>query len=400
MASRKTRPPRLDTLTSLRFFAALYVLLYHLTVYGGYLNLRFGARWWQFGYLGVPFFFALSGFVLSWTAAPNDTHRAFWRRRFARVYPLYFACMIPGVILALTGHAHVQPGEGVKAGETILCVVLLQAWIPVKSLITFGPDDPGWSLSAEAFFYAVFPFLLPRAQKASPRRLWLALPAVILAFAVCLKLADTLLGTASGQNIAYRLPLIQIWFFIGGMVIAQLVKRGVRFPPLGASISLIIGVIAVLGAFSSRLYSEISLGIPVYVELYMFPFALLLIGSAAQSDLRGRVTVLTHRALVKLGVQSYALYLVQFPLIMILLPFSPHGFAHSGGLAVVEAVALLTVSIAVAAAAHRLIEAPWNERLRHAPPSIITEQDLHGTIATHVAGTRPIPDPASDSESS
>ena len=56
---------RLDTLTSLRFVAAALVLVYHG------VPILIPDRWAQYpvaaGFVGVGFFFALSGFVLMWT---------------------------------------------------------------------------------------------------------------------------------------------------------------------------------------------------------------------------------------------------------------------------------------------------------------------------------------------
>ncbi|UCN13634.1 acyltransferase family protein [Cellulomonas iranensis] len=69
---------RLDALTGLRFLAALVVVVFHLSLNRFFLDapalvdplqgvLRNG------GWLGVTFFFVLSGFVLTWSARPGDT---------------------------------------------------------------------------------------------------------------------------------------------------------------------------------------------------------------------------------------------------------------------------------------------------------------------------------------
>lgn len=52
----------LDNLTGLRFYAAMWVFLYHFSVYVGELdNFIFNK-----GYLGVDVFFVLSGFILTY----------------------------------------------------------------------------------------------------------------------------------------------------------------------------------------------------------------------------------------------------------------------------------------------------------------------------------------------
>ena len=84
------KPRDLPALTIVRFFAALVVALSHYALFG----LRESPVWLRnivsSGYLGVPFFFILSGFVLVYASdgAPLDKWQ-FWVRRAARIYPIY-----------------------------------------------------------------------------------------------------------------------------------------------------------------------------------------------------------------------------------------------------------------------------------------------------------------------
>src|SRR5438477_12492625 len=82
---------RFPALTSLRFFAAGHVVLHHFLP-------PLSDKWRALkdvvahGYVGVSFFYVLSGFVLAhafWHRQPAtpQTRRAFWWRRFARIYP-------------------------------------------------------------------------------------------------------------------------------------------------------------------------------------------------------------------------------------------------------------------------------------------------------------------------
>jgi len=87
MESFGTRP-RLPALTSLRFFAALHVVFFHLLA----LKILWSTGWLKqissIGYVGVSFFFVLSGFILVYTYAGREsTAIEFWRARFARIYP-------------------------------------------------------------------------------------------------------------------------------------------------------------------------------------------------------------------------------------------------------------------------------------------------------------------------
>lgn len=90
-------PAELKALTSLRYLAALWVVAYHLwptnaTLPGPLETLR--ARGW----MGVPFFFLLSGFILAYVyhdrPLDRDGRRRFWWARIARIYPLYLLSLL------------------------------------------------------------------------------------------------------------------------------------------------------------------------------------------------------------------------------------------------------------------------------------------------------------------
>src|SRR5579875_2310310 len=86
----------IPALTSLRFFAALWVVLFHIRELGlwpgGPLPYRALVR---VGYLGVSFFFVLSGFILVYVYAGRHIPKGrFWQARFARVYPAYLFSLL------------------------------------------------------------------------------------------------------------------------------------------------------------------------------------------------------------------------------------------------------------------------------------------------------------------
>ena len=87
---------RKDGLTALRFVASMHVVLHHYAV-----QAFEGAPAWLEAirlraHIALSIFFILSGFVLSYrytdsVAAGAVSRGDFWRARFARVFPLYFA---------------------------------------------------------------------------------------------------------------------------------------------------------------------------------------------------------------------------------------------------------------------------------------------------------------------
>src|SRR4051812_30091043 len=92
-------PGRLDSLTGIRALAAFAVFTHH-THSAMLPSAGFGHLSTQ-GSSGVAFFFVLSGFVLTWSSRPDDSTASFYRRRIARILPLYLLAWIGGVALNL-----------------------------------------------------------------------------------------------------------------------------------------------------------------------------------------------------------------------------------------------------------------------------------------------------------
>jgi peptidoglycan/LPS O-acetylase OafA/YrhL len=194
----------------------------------------------------VSFFFALSGFVLTWSLRPADTKRAFYRRRFARVYPLHLVTLLLAVPFFLFVGKGFDPGQLVSAGG------LLQAWIP-DSNVYFGMNAPSWSLSCEALFYAVFPFLAARLVGLGRPGLWKSL-AVVLSLSLVIAGTVTMALTPGddARFWLYIFPPFRILEFIAGCLLALLIKSGWRSPvPLPVA-ALSAGVVYAVLVATSR----------------------------------------------------------------------------------------------------------------------------------------------------
>jgi peptidoglycan/LPS O-acetylase OafA/YrhL len=145
-------------LTSLRFFAALWVVLFH---YWPKLAGPAMPAVIERGYLGVELFFTLSGFILCHVyltrfGEGGFKYGGFLWNRLARVYPLHLATLFGMIALGLGARAagfgvdaHILSWESLPAN-----LLLVQAW-------GFAPEaafnHPSWSISAEWFAYLTFP---------------------------------------------------------------------------------------------------------------------------------------------------------------------------------------------------------------------------------------------------
>src|ERR1700722_19277002 len=83
---------RLDSLTSMRFVAALFVAVHHTR--NTWAHAAPVEAIGQVGWLGVSYFFILSGFVLMWGFDPALPKSSFIWKRLVRIYPLHFVCLV------------------------------------------------------------------------------------------------------------------------------------------------------------------------------------------------------------------------------------------------------------------------------------------------------------------
>ncbi len=162
-------------LTSLRFFAAIAIVVFH---YAGKIEgiavLPAPAKaLMNCVPLALCFFFALSGFVLSISYQGQiitySKARAFWLARFARLYPAYLLSYLLFLPIALQKYIlRPAPEASASAHKTflagaILSPLLLQSWTSFSQ----AWNGPSWSLSVEAFFYFLFPYIAFRLMRQS-----------------------------------------------------------------------------------------------------------------------------------------------------------------------------------------------------------------------------------------
>ncbi len=100
-------------------------------------------------------------------AGQLDTVR-FYKARFTRLYPIYLLSLLLAwrmVPLEYGAHTHAMFWAGM-----VLSPLLLQGWIP--SIATFL-NTPAWTMSAESFYYVLFPWMARWKKPTSiARHLW------------------------------------------------------------------------------------------------------------------------------------------------------------------------------------------------------------------------------------
>lgn len=162
-------PRWLPGLAPLRGLAALSVAAFHVSNAVGRARLDGGPLRdvVQAGYVGVDLFFVLSGLVLFLPVCRSDgrlgSKRAFWVRRLARVYPLYLLVLVVAVLLHSRLTTASTPLPPSSAGWQLLGAHLTFTEQPLygffPALTGLGVNTVVWTLSVEAAFYLVLPFV-------------------------------------------------------------------------------------------------------------------------------------------------------------------------------------------------------------------------------------------------
>ena len=312
MDTRKPAP--LKALTGLRCFAAVNIVLFHFS----------NPQWFGFmapvvnaGFISVSYFILLSGFVLGYNynarARSGELDRSrFWVARFTRIYPIYLLSLVLslGQLPAeYPTHTHAMFWTGV-----VLTPLLLQGWIP--AVATFW-NTPAWTMSAEAFYYIIFPWLARWKQphRVAPHLGKMAGIWVLGLVPGALYMAFSPDGIAHPDRWSYGpwlwglkyTPLPHLASFVFGVMLAnldQMIERTGR-------LRLVLGVIGFAGV-----YGLLSLGplVPyaiIHDGLLMPLFGCIVLGLAGENPL---ATALGVRPLVFVGDASYCLYLLHFNL--------------------------------------------------------------------------------------
>lgn len=315
----------IPALTGLRVVLASMIFFYHWFFhYVTSLPLLIRAPT-EVGYVCVPVFFALSGFLIT-----HRTYKAFQQRqlsfgvyllrRLVRIYPLY-AAVLTLFVVALGRPENMMP-KGVRAFVAVY--TMTQTLFP--SLVHIG-TTVGWTLTAEVLFYLIAPTLMRWFGRGKTFGLvvFRALTISLVAIALGLLLArlpplrlmpDTLIGAPEPFIMHYSL-FGHLSDFVVGMVAAFALCRHSTLAWLRQHVHLAIGsgFVGALVCIIALDLLETELGSPTNRLLaFGVAFFASIIIAAMVTDERqtNPITwILSRRPVVYLGSISYALFLIQ-----------------------------------------------------------------------------------------
>ena len=326
----------------MRAVAVLSVVFYH-----------FGAPGFGGGFVGVDVFFVISGFLIGGhiagdIAADCFSLVGFYERRIRRILPALY-CMLALVLAA--GSFILFPPDFLRLIPISVAVVEFLANFRIAETLggysgDFARTSPllhTWSLAVEEQFYLVFPLLMLGIARLGRRRYvaWMA-PLALLSFAACVAAARV----EPQQD--FFLPLFRAWELLLGAMLAV----GGLAPPASGKVrgGLALLGLLLIGAADLTLDSDT----PYPSEYALMPCigaALVLYACCDARSIAGRLLV--NPAARWIGLWSYSLYLVHWPL----LTFARYYL--DAPLSPLLLGAVLAASLGLAALSWRFVERPF-----------------------------------------
>lgn len=329
----------IDTLTSLRLFFALLVFASHIVI----ISDKFSGHMFVEGYVGVSFFFILSGFIIAHNysdriATPSE-RKSYYIARIARIYPLHLLTLVAAI--AIYGFAVKSP---ISWAHLATSATLTNAYIP-RSDFFFALNAPAWSLCCEQLFYATFPFVLPFIKK----------PAVLLS-TIIIAIIITIIGAqitpeAYIKGVWYVNPIMRYPDFVMGIATFYIYRK-VKGCKIGTATATALETASILLFLLFYATAEELPKIYRYSFYYWLPIVAVILVFALQKGALSRI--LSNRIFILGGEISYGIYLTQ---LLVINTIGKHCTAMSTSGCV--AVALAT-TILISYTSYKYYEKPMN----------------------------------------
>lgn len=342
---------RVEQLTFTRFLAAIAIVIFHFGIDLFPFNDESILFLFKKANIGVSYFFILSGFVMiiAYSNKSKISSLEFLKNRFARIYPLYFLAICMMFLFMIISH------KPLEIPSLILNILLIQTWIPGQSLTI---NAPGWSLSVEFFFYALFPFLLNRIYNKNPLN---SLAAPILLFWLISQLAFHLFLSSHFysdypskiHDFTHYFPLMHLNEFLIGNLFGLFFTNKLVSQNKNYDWIIVIILLLIMVMFKNPIGLNFHNGL---ISLFFAPLILLLASS------NGKITTLfRHKFLVFLGEISFGVYILQVPIFL----FTKNIFKFINLTnPQVSFYCYLTILIAFSALSYIFIETPLRNKIK------------------------------------
>jgi peptidoglycan/LPS O-acetylase OafA/YrhL len=338
--------------TGLRGIAALAVFMGHIyshkQVEWGLDKNFFKAFRWE-GY-AVDLFFILSGFILNYVYV-NKNKNINWKNysvaRIARIAPLYYITMLPGIIstLSINGYLSFRYSIYILAN-----IIFVSGFLGLNAI-----NLPAWSISIEmAMYFAIFPLIVAISNKYIKGilcNLIVALSFLLLFFYVESRES---LNIKIHESITWNIrPILRgICGFLIGYTVCVFVK--ILPKPKLHTINTVVNI-SILIALSCILTI-----LPQIILVIIFPIIVYYISY----DEGYFSKILRQIPIQWLGDRSYSIYLWHLPIVVIMPSFSKL-ILYTGKLQWVLNVAFIIILVMIVAEiSYKFFECPSRRIIR------------------------------------
>lgn len=368
--------PRYKILDGLRGVAAIMVVLFHMFecyspgVTGQIIN---------HGYLSVDFFFALSGFVITYAYDDRWNQMSTWsffKRRIIRLHPMaVFGTLLCACFFYLNASSTYSLIEGTPWYTFLFILLWCLTIIPVPPSMdirgwgcTNPINDPIWTLQLEYIANICYVLFLRRMSKIA-----LALCCLVAAcFTITLTMNIDIFGfLATREETAYTViggwtltaPQIFIGFirlacpFLMGMFLAR-TGRFIRINNGFVWCSLLIIIMTTMPRIGGITNMWMNGLYETLVIIVLFPI-ILSVGAGSEIKHKGM-----KKLCVFLGEISYPLYITHFAFVYMLWNFKGHHPDASKEMVICICTGLFIVCIWTAYTALKLFDMPIREWLK------------------------------------
>ena len=334
--------PHID---GLRGIAVLAILLFHLGVPGA-----------QGGFLGVDIFFVISGYLITGQISRQLKQHQFslpnfYLRRARRLLPALFVTLMMTLI---AGFLLLSPNDLSLLAKSVLATEFFYSnvyfWMTSGYFSDISQSNillHTWSLALEEQFYLIWPLLVVGLLKGLPTA---GLKWTMLSLLIASTIASSWAAFRVPEAAFYLLPFRFHEFLIGGLAYLVGATQAHRLNRIGSLGMTTAGAILLLGSFIT--INE-NTAFPGLTSLAPTVGTALLLLSSPMGPSR---IILMSTPLRQIGLASYSIYLVHWPLIAFTQKLTE---VPSG---VTTGLTLFTASIILGYASYRLVESPFRNR--------------------------------------
>ncbi len=358
VSKKKTR--YISVFDSLRAFAVLGVFVAHLNFFAG-TGLEFGYHMLSYARFGVDFFFVLSGFVLAMNYSQKfrkgfalKDYLAFVIKRIRKIYPVYLAVIIYGVIRFIIKDNYVSIAEITK--KLIASIALLQSAVPFQGWAT-AFSGATWFLSCIFVLYLVTPLVLKKTKKITVKRTFINTVIIFVAFNVvymCFHIMQYYKFPNLNLSLVYSSPYINIFPFLLGINCYLFFEAQLNHAKIINHINS-MELIVSIGTVCWCLISEtVTMPVIITYNINML-ISICLISVFVYQE--GKVTkLLNNKAMQRLGEISFEFYLTHYLIVTDAYAILSKRFAFTEAGMVAFTVAAFIVTYILAKTLHSLFK--------------------------------------------